>query len=151
FLGHFQPQPGKPALWELGSYQHYRGRNGETIMDEDGRSLFKRSFSDGNILWQSESPVMAKNGKQEKSLNSTLPGLSESSPEISTCESDITYSRYTPSMPRRQLFRDMQRDRCLETGRIFFSECGDGFNYSNFVDLDCISSSGNSCEDEPFD
>ncbi|KAB2019726.1 hypothetical protein ES319_D07G016800v1 [Gossypium barbadense] len=151
FLGHFQPQPGKPALWELGSYQHYRGRNGETIMDEDGRSLFKRSFSDGNILWQSESPVMAKNGKQEKSLNSTLPGLSESSPEISTCESDITYSRYTPSMPRRQLFGDMQRDRCLETGRIFFSERGDGFNYSNFVDLDCISSSGNSCEDEPFD
>ncbi|PPD97031.1 hypothetical protein GOBAR_DD05980 [Gossypium barbadense] len=151
FLGHFQPQPGKPALWELGSYQHYRGRNGETIMDEDGRSLFKRSFSDGNILWQSESPVMAKNGKQEKSLNSTLPGLSESSPEISTCESDITYSRYTPSMPRRQLFGDMQRDRCLETGQIFFSERGDGFNYSNFVDLDCISSSGNSCEDEPFD
>ncbi|MBA0756909.1 hypothetical protein Gotri_020046 [Gossypium trilobum] len=151
FLGHFQPQPGKPALWELGSYQHYRGRNGETIMDEDGRSLFKRSFSDGNILWQSESPVMAKNGKQEKSLNSTLPGLSESSPEISTCESDITYSRYTPSMPRRRLFGDMQRDRCLETGQIFFSERGDGFNYSNFVDLDCISSSGNSCEDEPFD
>ncbi|MBA0810485.1 hypothetical protein Gohar_002478, partial [Gossypium harknessii] len=36
FLGHFQPQPGKPALWELGSDQHYRGRNGETTVDEDG-------------------------------------------------------------------------------------------------------------------
>ncbi|TYI71843.1 hypothetical protein E1A91_D07G018100v1 [Gossypium mustelinum] len=104
FLGHFQPQPGKPALWELGSYQHYRGRNGETIMDEDGRSLFKRSFSDGNILWQSESPVMAKNGKQEKSLNSTLPGLSESSPEISTCESILP-----------QCLEDSSSGTCKET------------------------------------
>ncbi|GMI94942.1 suppressor of actin 4 [Hibiscus trionum] len=151
FLGYYEPQPGKPAVWELGSYQHYKGRNGETNVDDNGRSLFKRSFSDGNILWPSESPESAKNGKQEKSLNSTLPGLSESSPEISTCESDISYSRYTHSMPPRQLFGDMQRDCCLETGRIFFSERGDGFNCSNFVDLDCLSSSGNSCEDEPSD
>ncbi|XP_022754764.1 phosphoinositide phosphatase SAC3-like isoform X2 [Durio zibethinus] len=128
FLGHFQPQPGKPALWELGSDQHYRGRNGETILDEDGRSLFKRSFSDGNILHPSRSPMSATNDKQEKFTNSTLPhqsqggsnGLLESSPEISTCESDISYSR-------------------------------DGFNCSNFVDLDWLSSSGNSCEDEPFE
>ncbi|XP_022732406.1 phosphoinositide phosphatase SAC3-like isoform X2 [Durio zibethinus] len=157
FLGHFQPQPGKPALWELGSDQHYGGRNGETIVDEDGRSLFK-SFSDINILRQSASPVSATNDKQEKFTNSTLPnqsggsnGLSESSPEISTCESDISYSRYTPSMPQRQLFGDVQRDRCLETDHIFFSEHGDGFKCSNFVDLDWLSSSGNSCEDESFE
>ncbi|KAA3477381.1 phosphoinositide phosphatase SAC3-like [Gossypium australe] len=156
FLGHFQPQPGKPALWELGSDQHYRGRNGETTVDEDGRSFFKRSFSDGNILRQSISPMPAI--KDKKFTNSTLPnrsqgsnGLSESSPEISTCESDISCSRYTPSMPRRQLFGDVQRDRYLETGQIFFSEHGDGVNCSNFVDLDWLSSSGNSCEDEPFE
>ncbi|MBA0568161.1 hypothetical protein Golob_005672, partial [Gossypium lobatum] len=96
--------------------------------------------------------------KQEKFTNSTLPnrsqgsnGLSESSPEISTCESDISCSRYTPSMPRRQLFGDVQRDRYLETGQIFFSEHGGGVNCSNFVDLDWLSSSGNSCEDEPFE
>ncbi|XP_017983385.1 PREDICTED: phosphoinositide phosphatase SAC3 isoform X1 [Theobroma cacao] len=159
FLGHFQPQPGKPALWELGSDQHYRGRNGLTIVDEDGRSLFKRSFSDGNILRQTGSPMSATNDKQEKFTNSTLPdrsqggsnGLSDSSPEISTCESDISYSRCTPSMPRRQLFGDMQRDHCLETDHIFFYEHGDAFNCSNFVDLDWLSSSGNSCEDEPFE
>ncbi|XVF48829.1 hypothetical protein PTKIN_Ptkin03bG0219800 [Pterospermum kingtungense] len=159
FLGHFQPQPGKPALWELRSDQHYRGRNGETIVDEDGRSFFKRSFSDGNILRQSASPMSATNNKQEKFANSTLPdrsqggnnGLSESSPEISTCESDMSYSRFTPSMPRRQLFGDVRRDRCLETGHIFFSEHGDGFNCSNFVDLDWLSSSGNSCDDEQFE
>ncbi|MBA0626229.1 hypothetical protein Godav_003935, partial [Gossypium davidsonii] len=158
FLGHFQPQPGKPALWDLGSDQHYRGRNGEATVDEDGRSFFKRSFSDGNILRQSISPMPAIKDKQEKFTNSTLPnrsqgsnGLSESSPEISTCESDISCSRYTPSMPRRQLFGDVQRDRYLETGQIFFSEHGGGVNCSNFVDLDWLSSSGNSCEDEPFE
>lgn len=38
FLGHFQPQQGKPALWELDSDQHYpAGRNGLTNVDEDGR------------------------------------------------------------------------------------------------------------------
>lgn len=54
-------------------------------------------------------------------------------------------------MPRRQLFGDVQRHRYLETGQIFFSEHGDGVNCSNFVDLDWLSSSGNSCEDEPFE
>jgi len=34
FLGHFQPQQDKPALWELGSDQHYdTGRIG----DDDAR------------------------------------------------------------------------------------------------------------------
>ncbi|KAJ0089552.1 hypothetical protein Patl1_13681 [Pistacia atlantica] len=38
FLGHFQPQQGKPALWELDSDQHYSmGRNGQTNIDDDGR------------------------------------------------------------------------------------------------------------------
>ncbi|KAK8509151.1 hypothetical protein V6N13_062205 [Hibiscus sabdariffa] len=158
FLGYFQPQAGKPALWELGSDQHYRGRNGETIVDEDGRSFFKRSFSDGNILRQTGSPMPAAQDKQENFTNSTMPDrsqgsnvLSESSPDISTCESDMSYSRYTPSMPRRQLFGDVQRDRYLETGQIFFSGHGDGVNCSNFVDLDWLSSSGNSCEDEPYE
>lgn len=38
FLGHFQPQQGKPALWELDSDQHCdAGRNGHANVDEDGR------------------------------------------------------------------------------------------------------------------
>lgn len=59
--------------------------------------------------------------------------------------------RYTPSMPRRQLFGDLQRYRCLESDHIYYSEHGDGYNFSNFVDLDWLSSSGNSCEEEPFE
>ncbi|KAM6583675.1 hypothetical protein CsatB_010677 [Cannabis sativa] len=154
FLGHFQPQQGKPALWELDSDQHYdSGRD-----RDDGRSIFQRSLSDGNILHQCISPTSARNGKQDKFSDSVLPEesqdkkvLSESSPEISTCESDITnYSRYTPSMPRRQLFGDIQRDRGHENDQVYFVE-HDMSNFSNFLDLDWLSSSGNSCEEEPYE
>ncbi|KAL2586990.1 hypothetical protein AAZV13_13G086700 [Glycine max] len=157
FLGHFQPQQGKPALWELGSDQLYdAGRHG----DDDARSFFKRSFSDGNILNESSTPMSAPKAKHEKfPSQGGLPdrseegskGLCESSPEISTTESDISFSRYTPSMPRRQLFGDMQRERCLESEHIYYSDHGDSFSCSNFVDLDWLSSSGNSCEEEPFE
>lgn len=50
--------------------------------------------------------------------------------------------RYTPSMPTRELFVDLPRDRCVE------HESGDASDCSNFVDLDWLSSSGNSCEEE---
>ncbi|KAL5786521.1 hypothetical protein ACOSQ2_008913 [Xanthoceras sorbifolium] len=152
FLGHFQPQQGKPALWELDSDQHYStGRNGQTNVDKDGRGVFKRSLSDGNILRESTSPMSATNVKQENFSNSGLPNqiqggnsvLSESSPDISTSESDMAFSRYTPSMPRRQLFGDVHSDH------IYFSE--HGVSCSNFVDLDWLSSSGNSCEEEPYE
>lgn len=53
-------------------------------------------------------------------------------------------------MPRRQLFVDMQRDRSLEDPS-YNNEQGDLYNCSNFVDLDWLSSSGNSCEEEPYD
>ncbi|KAH9652904.1 phosphoinositide phosphatase SAC3 [Citrus sinensis] len=158
FLGHFQPQQDKPALWELDSDQHYgMGRNGQTNVDEDGRSFFKRSLSDGNILHETGSPMSATNVNEEKFSSSGLPNqlrnrnnvLSESSPEISTSESDVAFSRYTPSMPRRQLFGDVQRDRYFESDHIY--EHGDASSSSNFVDLDWLSSSGNSCEEEPYE
>ncbi|KAK4565016.1 hypothetical protein RGQ29_006889 [Quercus rubra] len=160
FLGHFRPQQGKPALWELGSDQHYDAvRNGQANVDEDGRSIFKRSLSDGNLCRDIISPISATNVKQVKMSHSALPDqsqgarnfLSESSPEISTCDSDIAFSRYTPSMPRRQLFGDVQRDRCLESDRIYYCEHGDASTCSNFLDLDWLSSSGNSCEEDQFD
>ncbi|XP_019463550.1 PREDICTED: phosphoinositide phosphatase SAC3-like isoform X2 [Lupinus angustifolius] len=152
FLGHFQPQQGKPALWELGSDQHYdAGRLGD-----GDRSFFKRSFSDGNILQESSTPMSAPNARHDNFPNSGLPDrseegskvFSESSPEISTTESDVSFSRYTPSMPRRQLFGDMRR---VESDHIYYSEHGDSFSCSNFVDLDWLSSSGNSCEEEAYE
>lgn len=48
-------------------------------------------------------------------------------------------------MPAREIFVDMSRDRSLE------HENGDTYDSSNFVDLDWLSSSGNSCEEEIFE
>ncbi|XP_047940522.1 phosphoinositide phosphatase SAC4-like isoform X3 [Salvia hispanica] len=150
FLGHFQPQPDKPDLWELDSDQHYNvGRNGQSNSDNHERSLFIRSWSDGNILRESHSPsstsnmnkVMSTSGFPGKSnRRSMIP--SESTPNMYTSESELAYSSDTSPMPTRELFAEMQRVRYLE------HENGDAIDCSNFVDLDWLSSSGNSCEEE---
>uniref|UniRef100_A0A0A0KUM4 Uncharacterized protein n=1 Tax=Cucumis sativus TaxID=3659 RepID=A0A0A0KUM4_CUCSA len=58
--------------------------------------------------------------------------------------------RYIPSMPPRRFFGAIQRETCLEGDHIFFSE-EDPMSCSNFVDLDWLSSSGNPCEEVPFE
>ncbi|CAL9106632.1 unnamed protein product [Musa acuminata var. zebrina] len=147
FLGHFHPQQGKPAIWELDSDQHCNvGKSVHGFVDEYSRSFIKRSLSDGNILCESNMPFSGHPVGQRET--STLSGrnqqehqknLSDSTPEISTCESDISYSRYTPMMSGRQLFADSEHT--------FVYEHGD----SNFLDLDWLSSSGNSCDEEMCD
>lgn len=149
FLGYFQPQEGKPELWELDSDQNYNAWKAK--MDDYQRSLFKRSLSDGNILRERSSPMSSMNMKKDLTnsafSNDQSQGgskiLSESSPEISTCESGVTISRYTSSAPRRQLFVDMHRERWLDNDQ--------GDACSNFVDLDWLSSSGNSCDEELYE
>ncbi|GMP84957.1 hypothetical protein CsSME_00038287 [Camellia sinensis var. sinensis] len=68
--------------------------------------------------------------------------LSESTPEISTCESELSYSR--------QLFLDMQRNQYLENDRVCLDGHRDSFHCSNFWDVDWLSSSRNSCEEETY-
>ncbi|XP_020249900.1 phosphoinositide phosphatase SAC4-like [Asparagus officinalis] len=152
FLGHFQPQQGKPALWELDPDQHYSGeRRGNRFAIENGRSFMKRSLSDGNILRENNStPVTRSNVGHKRLPNSAMSDrkhevgdaqdLSESTPETLACVCDISYSRCTP-MPGRKLF--------AESMHSYFSEHGfDESTCSNFLDLDCLSSSSNSCEEE---
>ncbi|KAL8488168.1 hypothetical protein ACS0TY_024452 [Phlomoides rotata] len=153
FLGYFQPQPDRPDVWELDLDQHYNvRRNGQPNIDH-GRSLFKRSWSDGNILRESRSPSSTPN------VNKHFPSadfsdeakraskmLCESTPDMPTSESELAYSSCTSPMPTRELFAEIQRERYLE------HEYGDAIDCaidcSNFVDLDWLSSSGNSCEEE---
>ncbi|THU53285.1 hypothetical protein C4D60_Mb10t12810 [Musa balbisiana] len=103
FLGHFQPQQGKAALWELDSDQHCNIGRRHTFADENARSFIKRSLSDGNILRESQTPVSGCDAGPNKVASLALPprvqhesnvkGLCDSTPEISTCENDISYSR----------------------------------------------------------
>ncbi|KAJ6839358.1 phosphoinositide phosphatase SAC2-like [Iris pallida] len=152
FLGYFQPQLGKPALWELSSDQHYNvGGRGNGFADGSARSFMKRSLSDGNILQDSNTPATRQNAGQTKLPNSAIldrthqedhvQDYPESTLEISACDSDISFSRCTPSMPRRQLFGESEHS--------YFSERrhDDESSSSNFLDLEWLSSSGTSCEE----
>ncbi|KAL3632098.1 suppressor of actin mutation [Castilleja foliolosa] len=160
FLGYFQPQQGKPALWELDSDQHYDvRRRGSDFAEEHARSIIKRSLSDGNILSDDNTPMVNSKVMQMDNSHKTLPvkirgcnvGLPDSTPEFSTCESDVSYSRFTPSMSRTRLFSDSLPEQYLENESVHYVERGDSFNCSNFLDVDWLSSSGNSCEEETYE
>ncbi|PON62552.1 Phosphoinositide phosphatase SACs [Trema orientale] len=153
FLGHFQPQPGKPALWELGSDQHYNiGRRDPNFADGNVRQVIKRSLSDGNIPCESGTPEASAVVGCNQPLFKTPAneGLSESTPLISTYENNVSCCRYTPSMSRKQFFKFMQEEQFIELDHISYDE-HEECNFSNFMDADWLSSSGNSCEGDTHD
>uniref|UniRef100_A0A7N0TYR5 SAC domain-containing protein n=1 Tax=Kalanchoe fedtschenkoi TaxID=63787 RepID=A0A7N0TYR5_KALFE len=161
FLGHFQPQEGRPALWELDSDQHcFVGCRIPYFTDENSRSMLKRSLSDGNIMPENNESIPAMNIKQELSEGKPSPdgggddnnkAMSESTPDILTCESELSSSRYTQSMSRRQLFPDPLQEQSLEINNFRASEHGESLDFSNFLDVEWLSSSGNSCDEEAYE
>ncbi|KAF7813987.1 phosphoinositide phosphatase SAC2-like isoform X2 [Senna tora] len=146
FLGHFQPQLGKPALWQLDSDQHYHvGRRGPYLAGDDVRSSFKRSLSAGNIPCGSDATIsnMDVRPSRPSSEKTVIHCLSESTPDIFTCGSDLCYCR--------QIYGRTPEERRDEIGHICYDEHGDACDCSNFLDPDWLSSSGNSCEEELLD
>ncbi|GJV29161.1 phosphoinositide phosphatase SAC2-like protein isoform X2, partial [Tanacetum coccineum] len=136
FLGHYQPQVGKPALWELDSDQHQNvGSRGSNFLEKNTRGSYQRSLSDGNFtssaidIGQNEESEHRYPGESQANNNV----LSESSPEISTCESYSSFSRYAHSMPRRQLFVDTHSDDYPNSDRIFYNKRLDSFNYYKYT------------------
>ncbi|OMO66058.1 hypothetical protein COLO4_30835 [Corchorus olitorius] len=149
FLGHFQPQQGRPALWELDSDQHYTvGRHGPNLDNENARSTIKRSLSDGNILCGTDSPMAASNVGHHQHLSEKTEGSTHGHSELPTCE--VSYSRFAPRMSCRQLFGDVEKDHFVESNRVCYDENGVECNCTNF-DMDWLSSSGNSCDEDMYD
>ncbi|OEL19652.1 Phosphoinositide phosphatase SAC2, partial [Dichanthelium oligosanthes] len=150
FLGHFQPQQGKPALWKLDSDQHHNiGRQG-TLKEEIGRSFIKRSLSDGNILLENSLPVSNCNNRENNTELLPMQQLddirepSDSAPEISICEPNPCSSMNYGTVPGRH---SMSEERQSYLKRLGYPE----LHSSNFLDLDLLSSSGNSCDEEVFE
>ncbi|CAN6307779.1 unnamed protein product [Urochloa humidicola] len=150
FLGHFQPQQGKPALWKLDSDQHYNiGRQG-TLKEEIARSFIKRSLSDGNILLENSLPVSnCNNGRNDTTLLpmqqlDDIREPSDSAPDISICEPNPCSSMNYGTVPGRH---SMSEERQSYLKRLGYPE----LHSSNFLDLDLLSSSGNSCDEEVFE
>ncbi|KAI3973161.1 hypothetical protein MKX01_020896 [Papaver californicum] len=116
FLGYFQPQQGRPALWELDADQHFNvGMRNDSFGDENARLSFIRSASDGNLVSVSDNPMFV--GQRYEGESSRR--FDDSTPEILT-------SRFTPSMTTNQLYTDM-----LST-RIHFYENKDSHNCFDF-------------------
>ncbi|RID41592.1 hypothetical protein BRARA_J01545 [Brassica rapa] len=152
FLGTFQPEQGKQAVWELRSDSQSNGRNGELSMEEDERFFVKRCLSDGNILHESRTPMSAMSSKHESISRKGLSSrqvthiVSESSPDMPAA--DVALSRCAPSMPSSHFFGDAQKVQRNGSNSNYLSEQEDMSSVSNFVDVEWLSSSENLCEND---
>ncbi|CAN6313839.1 unnamed protein product [Urochloa humidicola] len=123
FLGHFQPQQGKPALWKLDSDQHYNiGRQG-TLKEEIARSFIKRSLSDGNILLENSLPVSNCNNGGNNTALLPMQQLddirepSDSAPDISICEPNPCSSMNYGTVPGRHSMSEERQSYLKRLGR----------------------------------
>jgi len=158
FLGHFQPQQGKPALWELASDQNCNiGHRIADFVNGDPGSSFKRSLSDGNML----TPIAAgvSTPVTSQSLQPKLPKTERSLiaegtilENVDSSVDETSYSRFRQSTTRRQLFNDCRRIKSLHySGNVTESgqqEAVHSSTTSQFNDFDWLASSGNSCEED---
>ncbi|XP_074566379.1 phosphoinositide phosphatase SAC2-like isoform X2 [Curcuma longa] len=142
FLGYFQPQQGKPALWDLDASQPYSTGRNYAFADECTRSFFVRSLSDGNVLSEGSPPLTFSDVAPNDLVSSSLParvehqsavGLWYSTPEIFSCENNASHLRNITSDDTHI---------CFSKHKLNGSDC------SNFLDFDWLSSAGNSCKDE---
>ncbi|XP_010531881.1 PREDICTED: phosphoinositide phosphatase SAC5 [Tarenaya hassleriana] len=90
FLGHFRPQLGNPALWELDSDHHYNiGRYSANLDNEYPRPAMRRSFSDNNIIWDGdlniEEAIVRDSQPSREGING---GISESNPDLPVIEAE---------------------------------------------------------------
>eukprot|EP01018_Ginkgo_biloba_P027956 Gb_28006 [translate_table: standard] len=152
FLGHFQPQQGKPALWELDSDQHCNiGQHVNSFVNETTRSSFKRSLSDGNILMQIIAAIPTTPVARQTNLQVKI-SLSERSleEEASSCLCDTTPENQRTSSNGISYLRrnhySCSNDKLTQSGKQGI--LADGSCNPNLNDMDWFSSSGNSCEED---
>ncbi|CAF2079028.1 hypothetical protein HID58_044141 [Brassica napus] len=150
FLGYFQPQPDKPALWELGSDQHYNAaRFLASSVPEISRSTIKRSLSESSILSEGTSTVAGRHGLGEK--DEEVKGLSDSAPEIISTSKTTSMIAGSFSAPP-PILEEIGLEEILENDCFCFNDDrhgGDQCTCAAF-DMDWVSSSGASCEDESY-
>ncbi|KAG5399901.1 hypothetical protein IGI04_014508 [Brassica rapa subsp. trilocularis] len=150
FLGYFQPQLDKPALWEMGSDQHYNAaRFLASSVPEISRSTMKRSLSESSILSEGSSTVAGRHGLGEK--DEDFKGLSDSAPGIISTSKTTAMIAGSFSAPPATL-EDIGLDEILENDCFCFNDDrrgGDQCTCAAF-DMDWVSLSGASCEDVSY-
>ncbi|KAK8463313.1 hypothetical protein SEVIR_1G349500v4 [Setaria viridis] len=144
FLGYFQPQQEKPALWELESSS---GEHNNELFD-DHPSTLKRIKSDGGFLHESNASISGSGHCHNEPLSESQPDV-QSGLQVPNLESDsvhenevssgyesgVSHLRYTPTAS------DILHVPRAETE--YVNDSGD----SNFLDLEWLSTSGNSSDE----
>lgn len=165
FLGHFQPKQGKPALWELESDQNCNiGRRGDSLRNENTKSHFQRSLSDGDMLMQNvisqsttsdtvDKPIKGEMLLVGRSLQEeTSSFFCDSSPNNQRmCVERSSHLRCIPSATHRHILRDYNGDQCLPSDKLTkINGQGreDTLVKSNSNDMDWLYSSANSCDED---
>uniref|UniRef100_A0A0A9CZI4 Uncharacterized protein n=1 Tax=Arundo donax TaxID=35708 RepID=A0A0A9CZI4_ARUDO len=131
FLGYFQPQVGKPALWGSESGE-------EHVLDDNASKFMKRARSDGSILRKSKTS-MSSNGRN--GMNSAFSG-SQNDMQYPNWGSDSVHGTSSTSD------NAVLKSRCTPTvSHIKHVSCeldySNGSGDSNFLDLDWLSASDN--------
>ncbi|OEL34800.1 Phosphoinositide phosphatase SAC2 [Dichanthelium oligosanthes] len=142
FLGYFQPQKEKPALWELESSSEEHNKE---LFDD--HSTLKRVKSDGSILHESIASMSGSSHCHNEPLGASQPDVqsglqfpnlesdSVHENEVSSgYESGVSHLRYTPTA-----------SDILHVPRAEPEYCDSGD--SNFLDLEWLSTSGNSSDE----
>ncbi|KAL0908426.1 hypothetical protein M5K25_022920 [Dendrobium thyrsiflorum] len=156
FLGYFQALQEKSTIWDLNSDRNCNPSwCDNSLLTATPSSSMKRSQSDGNILHQNNISlpdcfVGIKDVHNSLISSEKAPDvpcarrLSSSNTGTSTRQKDESYSRYTPSMSCRKLFAENEHG-CSSEAEV------DASTSSNFLDLDWLSSSGNSFDDDIYE
>ncbi|KAJ0988508.1 hypothetical protein J5N97_006864 [Dioscorea zingiberensis] len=136
FLGHFQPELGKPEIWELDSDQHYNaGRLAHNFFDEKARLHIKRSLSDGSMICDNDAHL-----SMHQLVN--VESFADTTMELSNCEGDLSFFRDNTMTSDGQFFAQSKCSKLLNKQGSNLSNC------SNFLNFEWLSSSGNSCGEE---
>ncbi|PWZ07771.1 Phosphoinositide phosphatase SAC2 [Zea mays] len=132
FLGYFQPQVGKPALWEPES-------GDEHVLDDETwlyvfvSKLMKRARSDGSILNKSK-PSISSNGPNGilklAFTGSKNEGQRPNRSSDTASDNGMSKSRYTPTL---------SHIKHISCELDYYNGSGD----SNFLDLDWLTASDN--------
>ncbi|AQL01369.1 phosphoinositide phosphatase SAC2 isoform X1 [Zea mays] len=126
FLGYFQPQVGKPALWEPES-------GDEHVLDDETCKLMKRARSDGSILNKSKLSISSNgpNGILKLAFTgSKNEGQRPNRSSDTACDNGMSKSRYTPTL---------SHIKHISCELDYYNGSGD----SNFLDLDWLTASDN--------
>ncbi|AQL01376.1 Phosphoinositide phosphatase SAC2 [Zea mays] len=132
FLGYFQPQVGKPALWEPES-------GDEHVLDDETwlyvfvSKLMKRARSDGSILNKSKLSISSNgpNGILKLAFTgSKNEGQRPNRSSDTACDNGMSKSRYTPTL---------SHIKHISCELDYYNGSGD----SNFLDLDWLTASDN--------